>query len=178
MKASWIKIVLAMLCLCLAQATFSEEQMSNGAIVTKFINEDILKNIHIKVLYKLDDVLKQLGKIKGETLEKAKIDYEGMKGSFVRKIEYQRFYAIIYKLANGHELFGYIELKPELKYSTFNYGTPLQQSIALSGSSINKWNERKYSIYGTYQEDWSANVTVDVDQDNRIRKVVINIGDI
>ena len=74
-------------------------------------------------------------------MEKADISYEGMTVSRIRRVEYQRFYAIVYKLDSGMDVFAYLESKPQLIYSRFNHGTPLENSVQVSGDSVNQWSE-------------------------------------
>jgi hypothetical protein len=41
---------------------------------------------------------------------------------------------------------------------------------------VNKWSDSKYTIYGTYKENWDADVTLDMDKEGKIIKVVVHIG--
>jgi hypothetical protein len=161
-----------------ASRAFPQAAATNQHLVTSFIGEDLLRDVKLTSLFPADQVLRQLGARKGETVEKADLNYEGVTVSRIRKVEYQRFYAIVYKLDNGMDVFGYLELKPQLTYTRFNYGTPLENSIDISGDGVSQVDDHTYTVYGTYNGDWDASVTVEVDADLRIQKVTVDIGGI
>ena len=153
---------------------------TNKEAIMDFVNNDLLKSITIERLYEIDNVLKELGEIKSETIESAVINYEGMMGKTIRKIEYQRYYTIVFQLDNGREIFGYLQLKNDMEYKIFTIGTDINKSINLDGDSITKWNDNNISIfaYEGFQDGWDLRVSVEIDGNKMIEKVAIYVGGI
>ena len=175
---------LAMLLLLVTNCTGKKEiiintyTQTNKEIINQFVNMELLKDIVIKQMYPVDNIINVLGSKQGETIELANIDYEGMKGKTLRKIEFNKYYAIIYQLDNGREIFGNLLLKNEFKYSKFNIGTDIRNYININGDSINKWNKNNITIYGTYNIDWDMELTITYDDAYKIKEVEVRIGGI
>jgi len=151
---------------------------TNKETVDTFVNEDLLKGVKIEQMYPADRVVESLGSVISETIEDADIDYEGMKGRSIKKIEYKTFYAVIYQLEDGNEIFGYLLLKDNIEYSRFTIGTDIRKYIDIEGDSINKWDKEMLTIYGNYNGDWDMSITVYYDSAYIIKRIEIGIGGI
>jgi len=149
---------------------------SNKDIVSEFVENDLLVGIVINKMYPASGVIKSLGNIKEETIENGSIKYEGVQVNSIRKTEFDKYYAIVYRLDNGNEIFRYLLLKDKHTYKLLTYGTDLRNYVNLNGDSITRWTNNRISIDGKYKDNWDMSVTVDYDDLYKIRRVEISIG--
>jgi hypothetical protein len=149
---------------------------SNKDIVSEFVENDLLVGIVINKMYPASNVIKSLGNIKEETIENGRIKYEGVQVNSIRKIEFDKYYAIVYRLDNGNEIFRYLLLKDKHTYKLLTYGTDLRNYVNLNGDSITRWANNRISIDGKYKDNWDMSVIVDYDDLYKIRRVEISIG--